>query len=43
MDSSIDMNPTEQPSFSADVTSADAADDRSSTGVYSGGENQGAE
>ncbi|KAM5170273.1 C-myc promoter-binding protein isoform 2-T2 [Mantella aurantiaca] len=35
MDSSIDMNPTEQPSFSADVTGADAADDRSSTGGQS--------
>lgn len=33
MDSSIDMNPTEQPSFTTDVTSADAADDRSSTGM----------
>ncbi|XP_077323823.1 C-myc promoter-binding protein-like isoform X3 [Lithobates pipiens] len=35
MDSSIDMNPTEQPSFSTDVISADAADDRSSTGGQS--------
>nr|DBA31909.1 TPA: hypothetical protein GDO54_007666 [Pyxicephalus adspersus] len=35
MDSSIDMNTTEQPSFSTDVTSADAADDRSSTGGQS--------
>ncbi|XP_068131115.1 C-myc promoter-binding protein isoform X2 [Hyperolius riggenbachi] len=35
MDSSIDMNAIEQPSFNADVTSADAADDRSSTGGQS--------
>ncbi|XP_075063705.1 C-myc promoter-binding protein isoform X3 [Mixophyes fleayi] len=35
LDSSIDMNPTEQPPFSTDVTSADPADDRSSTGGQS--------
>ncbi|KAM4040053.1 C-myc promoter-binding protein isoform 1-T1 [Anomaloglossus baeobatrachus] len=35
MDSSIDMNPTDQPSFSTDVTSTDPADDRSSTGGQS--------
>eukprot|EP00079_Xenopus_tropicalis_P034218 XP_017947989.1 PREDICTED: C-myc promoter-binding protein isoform X4 [Xenopus tropicalis] len=35
LDSSVDMNPTEQPSFSTDVTCADPADDRSSTGGQS--------
>ncbi|KAG8440772.1 hypothetical protein GDO86_006491 [Hymenochirus boettgeri] len=35
LDSSIDMNPTEQPPFSADVTLTDPADDRSSTGGQS--------
>ncbi|XP_075714417.1 C-myc promoter-binding protein isoform X3 [Rhinoderma darwinii] len=35
MDSSIDMNATDQPSFSTDVTSTDPADDRSSTGGQS--------
>ncbi|KAM8973604.1 C-myc promoter-binding protein isoform 2-T2 [Pelodytes ibericus] len=35
MDSSIDMNPTEQPPFNTDITNADAADDRSSTGGQS--------
>ncbi|XP_041442829.1 C-myc promoter-binding protein isoform X3 [Xenopus laevis] len=35
LDSSVDMNPTEQPSFSTDVTYADPADDRSSTGGQS--------
>ncbi|XP_063781662.1 C-myc promoter-binding protein isoform X5 [Pseudophryne corroboree] len=35
LDSSIDMNATEQPPFSTDVTSADPSDDRSSTGGQS--------
>ncbi|XP_063304832.1 C-myc promoter-binding protein isoform X3 [Pelobates fuscus] len=35
MDSSIDMNPTEQPPFNSDVSSSDPADDRSSTGGQS--------
>ncbi|KAG9489026.1 hypothetical protein GDO78_005171 [Eleutherodactylus coqui] len=35
MDSSIDMNATDQPSFSTDVTGTDPADDRSSTGGQS--------
>ncbi|XP_040270219.1 C-myc promoter-binding protein isoform X1 [Bufo bufo] len=35
MDSSIDMNAADQPSFSADATSTDPADDRSSTGGQS--------
>ncbi|KAM4675193.1 C-myc promoter-binding protein [Discoglossus pictus] len=35
MDSSIDMNPTEQPPFTADITSTDPTDDRSSTGGQS--------
>ncbi|XP_053574510.1 C-myc promoter-binding protein isoform X2 [Bombina bombina] len=35
MDSSIDMNPPEQTPFHTDVTSADTADDRSSTGGQS--------
>ncbi|XP_053318549.1 C-myc promoter-binding protein isoform X2 [Spea bombifrons] len=35
MDSSIDMNPTEQAPFNTDVTSTDFPDDRSSTGGQS--------
>ncbi|KAG8575004.1 hypothetical protein GDO81_009411 [Engystomops pustulosus] len=35
MDSSIDMNTVDQPSFTTDVTSTDPADDRSSTGGQS--------
>ncbi|XP_075431471.1 C-myc promoter-binding protein isoform X3 [Ascaphus truei] len=35
MDSSIDLNPTEQPPYNADVTKADPTDDRSSTGGQS--------
>ncbi|KAM9312751.1 C-myc promoter-binding protein [Gastrophryne carolinensis] len=35
LDSSIDMNPTEQPSFCTDVTGTDVTDDRSSTGGQS--------